>query len=411
MNPPANPPRDAAAPTTATQPAGALQGLKILDASRLLPAALCTQMLADLGAQVLKVEEPGRGDYQRAFPPMGKVDSGTFLLCNRNKRSMTLNLKSEEGKQVFKQLAAQSDVVVEGFRPGVMKRLGLDYEVLKAINPRLIYCAVSGFGQDGPYKMVAGHDLNYMGIVGALPLFGKAGEGPMVPGLLTADIGGGSLMAVYGILAAVIARQANGQGQMVDVSMMDGAMSFLAYHASEPLFGDCEPKGGEYRNTGGAPCYSIFRCKDGHYVTLGALEDHFWARFCDLIGQPELMQDQFPDGDARTRQFKRLDEVFAQRTRAEWVELFFKHDIPGGPVNTMREAFDDPHVRARELLMHVDHPVEGRIPQLGFPVKFSGTPARITSPPPVLGEHTTQVLSQLGFSQTQIQAMADAGVT
>ena len=177
---------------TLAQPPQALPGLKILDASRLLPAALCTQMLADLGAQVLKVEEPGRGDYQRSFPPMGKADSGTFLLCNRNKQSITLNLKSEEGKAVFRKLAADADVVVEGFRPGVMKRLGLDYESLKEINPRLIYCAVSGFGQDGPYKMVAGHDLNYMGIIGALPLFGQAGGPPMVPGLLTADLWAGT---------------------------------------------------------------------------------------------------------------------------------------------------------------------------------------------------------------------------
>ena len=398
------------APIPARAPA-ALQGLKILDASRLLPAALCTQMLADLGAEVLKVEEPGRGDYQRSFPPMGKADSGTFLLCNRNKRSMTLNLKSVEGKEIFKRLAAESDVVVEGFRPGVMSRLGLDYEVLREINPRLIYCAVSGFGQDGPYKMVAGHDLNYMGIIGALPLFGKAGEGPMVPGLLTADIGGGSLMAAYGILAAVIARQANGAGQMVDVSMMDGAMSFIAYHAAEPLFGNCDPRGGEYRNTGGAPCYNIFRCKDGHHVTIGALEEHFWARFCDMAGVPELKNEQFPEGEARTRQFRRLDDVFAERTRAEWVELFFKHDIPGGPVNTMREAFDDPQVRAREMLLHVDHPVEGRIPQLGFPVKFSRTPGRITSPPPSLGQHTSQVLEALGYTSVEIDAMSQTGVT
>ena len=389
----------------------ALPGLKILDASRLLPAALCTQMLADLGAEVLKVEETGRGDYQRTFPPMGKVDSGTFLLCNRNKKSITLNLKSEEGKAVFKKLAAEADVVVEGFRPGVMKRLGLDYETLKEINPRLIYCAVSGFGQDGPYKMVAGHDLNYMGIIGALPLFGMAGGPPMVPGLLTADIGGGSLMAAYGILAALLARQATGQGQFVDVSMMDGAMSFIAYHASEPLFGDVDPKGGEYRNTGGAPCYSIFRCKDGNYVTLGALEEHFWERFCDAAGVPELKADQFPDGEARSKQFEALDHVFEQRTRAEWVELFFKHDIPGGPVNTMREAFEDPHVKAREMVMHVDHPVEGRIPQLGFPVKFSGTPARISAPPPTLGQHTNEVLERLGYTQQQIAEMAKNGVT
>jgi len=392
------------------QSRAALSGLKILDASRLLPAALCTQMLGDLGADVLKVEEPGRGDYQREFPPMGKADSGTFLLCNRNKRSMTLNLKSEEGKRIFRELAMGSDVLVEGFRPGVMDRLGLGYESLKALNPRLVYCAISGYGQDGPYKMVAGHDLNYMGIIGALPLFSQAGGPPMVPGLLTADIGA-SLMGVYGILAAVLARQASGEGQFVDVSMMDAAMSFLTYHAAEPLFGTEDPRGGEYRNLGGAACYGIFRCQDGHYVTLGALEEHFWHRFCDAAGVPELKDDQFPEGDARARQFRRLEDTFLQRTRAEWVELFFRHDIPGGPVNTLREAFDDPQVRAREMLLHVDHPVEGRIPQLGFPVKFSGTPAKIHAPPPTRGQHTADVLRALGLAQERIDELARSGVT
>ena len=387
----------------------ALRGIKVLDASRLLPAALCTQLLGDLGADVLKVEEPGRGDYQRSFPPMGKQDSGTFLLCNRNKRSLSLNLKSDEGKAIFKQLAEQSDVLVEGFRPGVMDRLGLGYEAMKAINPRLIYCAVSGYGQNGPYQRVAGHDLNYMGIIGALPLFGKAGEGPMVPGLLTADIGA-SLSAVYGILAAVIARQHTRQGQMVDVSMMDAALSFLTYHAAEPLFGDCDPRGGEYRNTGGAPCYGIFRCMDGHYVTLGALEEHFWSRFCDLAEVPHLKTEQFPEGEARERQFVELETVFRRKTRAHWVELFMQHDIPGGPVNNMREAFEDPQMKARDMLLHVDHPIEGRIPQLGFPVKFSDTPARITTAPPVLGQHTAEVLNSLGFSAEQIQALATRSV-
>jgi len=390
--------------------AAALKGLRILDASRLLPAALCTQMLGDLGADVLKVEEPGRGDYQRDFPPTAKADSGTFLLCNRNKRSLTLNLKSEEGKRIFRELAAASDVLVEGFRPGVMDRLGLGYDALKALNPRLIYCAISGYGQDGPYRLVAGHDLNYMGIIGALPLFSQAGGPPMVPGLLTADIGA-SLTAAWAILAAVLARQSTGEGQFVDVSMMDAAMPFLTYHAAEPLFGNCDPRGGEYRNLGGAPCYGIFRCSDGHYVTLGALEEHFWARFCDLAGVPELKADQFPEGEARERQFRRLEEVFRTRTRAEWVGLFLQHDIPGGPVNTMREAFEDPHVKARELLLHVDHPVEGRIPQLGFPVKFSATPGRITAPPPTRGEHTREVLRSLGLTDERIDELKRQGVT
>lgn len=396
--------------TSSTPSPSALAGLKILDASRLLPAALCTQLLADLGAEVLKVEEPGRGDYQREFPPMGKEDSGTFLLCNRNKRSMTLNLKSEEGKRIFRELAARSDVVVEGFRPGVMDRLGLGYEALKTLNPRLIYCAISGYGQDGPYRMLAGHDLNYMGIIGALPLFSQAGGPPMVPGLLTADIGA-SLTGAYGILAAVLARQSTGAGQLVDVSMMDAAVSFLTYHAAEPLFGNLEPRGGEYRNLGGAACYGIFRCKDGHYVTLGALEEHFWHRFCDQAGVPELKADQFPEGEARQAQMRRLEDVFLQRTRAEWVDLFFRHDIPGGPVNTMTEAFQDPQMRAREMLLHVDHPVEGRIPQLGFPVKFSGTPASIDAPPPTRGQHTRDVLLALGLTPERIAELARERIT
>ena len=232
----------------------------------------------------------------------------------------------------------------------------------------------------------------------------------MVPGLLTADIGA-SLTAAYGILAAVIARQATGTGQMVDVSMMDSAVSFLTYHAAEPLFGNIDPRGGEYRNTGGAPCYGIFRCQDGHYVTLGALEEHFWARFCDLAGAPHLKADQFPEGAARENQFRELEAIFRGKTRAQWVDLFMQHDIPGGPVNTMREAFDDPQVKAREMLLHVDHPVEGRIPQLGFPVKFSDTPAQITAHPPSLGQHTDEVLQALGFSPAQIQDLADRKVT
>jgi crotonobetainyl-CoA:carnitine CoA-transferase CaiB-like acyl-CoA transferase len=219
------------------------------------------------------------------------------------------------------------------------------------------------------------------------------------------------MIGAWGILAAVLARQKTGVGQFVDVSMMDAAVAFLTYHAAEPLFGKVEPKGGEYRNTGGAPCYGIFRCKDGHYVTLGALEEHFWVRFCDLAGVPQLKQDQFPEGDARESQFRLMEEVFRQRTRQEWVDLFFANDIPGGPVNTMREAFEDPHMRARQMLLHVEHPVEGLIPQLGFPVKFSATPASINSPPPSLGQHTGDVLSGLGYDAGRIADLARNGTT
>src|SRR5512146_218613 len=241
---------------------GALDGVVILDLTRLLPGAFCSQMLADLGARVIKVEQPGRGDYNREFAPRARHESGSFLLLNRNKESLTLNLKAAEGKAIFRRLASRADVVLEGFRPGVMDRLGVGYETLRADNRKLVYCAISGFGQDGPYAQVPGHDLNYMAIAGALQLFGKAGEGPIVPGLSIADVGGGSLMAAVGILAALMNRDRTGEGQLVDVSMTDGAVAWLAYHGADTLFGAVEPRGGERPFIGEAACYNVYRCRD-----------------------------------------------------------------------------------------------------------------------------------------------------
>lgn len=219
----------------------ALAGLKVLDLTRLLPGAFCTQLLADYGADVLKIEQPGAGDYNRQFAPIAKEESGSFLLLNRNKRSLTLNLKAEEGRDVFRRLVKEADVVVEGFRPGVMTRLGLDYDALHGVNPRIVYCAISGFGQDGPYALKSGHDLNYLGIAGALQLFGTPDTGPIVPGLSIADVGGGSLMAAFGILAALGARERTGKGQFIDISMTDGLVSWLCYHAADYLFAGVEP--------------------------------------------------------------------------------------------------------------------------------------------------------------------------
>lgn len=387
----------------------ALSGVRILDVSRLLPGALCSQMLADLGASVIKVEQPGRGDYQREFPPLGVKDSGTFLLCNRNKRSLTLNLKSEEGRAIFLRLASEADVLIEGFRPGVMDRLGLGYEALRELNPGLIYCAISGFGQSGPYRHVPGHDLNYMGLLGALPMFSKRGGPPAVPGTLIADIGGGTLMGVVGILAALMARQAHGKGQMVDVSMFDGAFTFLAYHAAEPLFSGLQPRGGEYRNLGGAPCYNVYECADGQYVALAAFETHFWENFCELTGLQEWKEQQWPEGEIRDSQEAALKTLFLRKPADEWCQYFAEHDLPVTRVHSMESAFSDPHFKARELLFHVDHPVEGRIPQLGFPIKLSETPATVTSPPPSLGEHTDDILAALGYDAEAISTLRSNG--
>lgn len=388
----------------------ALEGLKILDLTRLLPGAFCTQLLADYGADVLKVEQPGQGDYNRQFAPIHKQESGSFLLLNRNKRSLTLDLKSPEGKEVFLRLASEADVVVEGFRPGVMERLGLHYDVLAAANPRLIYCAISGYGQDGPRAQASGHDLNYMALTGALQLFGTPVTGPIVPGLSIADVGGGSLMAAVGILTALAARGASGRGQFVDISMADGLVSWLCYHAADYLFGGVEPRGGERPFIGQAPCYNVYRCADGRHLSLGIIEAHFWHRFCDLIRRPDFKAMQWPTGKDALLQQAILTSVFGAEPCDTWVERLAQADIPASPVNSMAEAFDDPQLRHRGMLQHLDHPVEGRIPQLGFPIKFSASPGTFRLPPPLLGEHSESVLAGLGYSAGEIARLRERAV-
>lgn len=388
---------------------GALDGITVLDLTRLLPGAFCSQMLADMGAEVIKIEDPNGGDYNRAWEPFAKTESGSFLLLNRNKKSVTVNLKNDGGKALFRKLAAKADIVLEGYRPGVMDRLGLSYESLKADNPGLIYCAISGFGQDGPLRLASGHDLNYLALAGALQLFGKAGEGPIVPGLSIADVGGGSLMASTGILAALIARGRTGEGQFVDVSMTDGVVSWLALHAPDYLFGNIEPRGGERPFLGQAPCYNVYRCADGGHVALGAIEAHFWQRFCDAADVPEAARTHWPTGDEARRCRDAVAAIFARRSRDEWARLAEEADIPLTPVNSMEEAFRHPQLRHRKMLLEVEHPTEGTVPQLGFPIKLSGTPCEIRSAAPLLGEHTQEILAAAGYDPAAIAALREGG--
>src|SRR6266700_8267938 len=328
-----------------------LSGIRVLDLSRLLPGAYATQMLADFGADVIKVEEPGSGDYGRFMPPQGAGGMSLyFIAINRNKRSMTLNLKSAEGRAIFQRMVRQADVVLESFRPGVLERLGLGYEQLKEVHPGLIYCAISGYGQDGPYRLRAGHDLNYAGYAGLLDYNrGQQGE-PAMPATQLGDLAGGSLMSVIGILTALAGRAQTGEGCMVDVSMTEGVMALLPFFSTVYLNTQKAPQPGHSTLDGGLPCYNIYETRDGKHVTLAALEPKFWHTFCTRIGHLELLPFHTPVGPGEREQaMDMLRAIFKTKTRDEWVAELGDIDACLGPVYTIEEALNDPQAQVRGM--------------------------------------------------------------
>jgi crotonobetainyl-CoA:carnitine CoA-transferase CaiB-like acyl-CoA transferase len=389
---------------------GALAGLRVLDLSRLLPGGFCTLLLADMGAEVLKVEDTAGGDYIRWMPPYyggaeeqrAGVASAYFLALNRNKRSLRLNLKDERGRDVLLRLAEDYDVLVESFRPGVMDRLGVGYDALRERNPRLIYCPISGYGQDGPLTARSGHDTNYLALNGLLGLTGRRGGPPIQSAGQIADLGGGGLMAAVGILAALHERHRSGEGQMVDISMTDGALSWLAMVAARYFAEQQVPHRGEPELTGGIVCYFPYEAKDGGWVSLGALEPKFWQNWCNGVGRPDLIEKQFehPDSEAGAE----VAAVFKGRTRDEWAAFAGEHDCCLEPILDLDEALGSELVRARGMVVELDQPGIGPVKQVGPPIKLSRTPPDPSGAAPALGADTDDVLREVGIDPGPLRA-------
>jgi crotonobetainyl-CoA:carnitine CoA-transferase CaiB-like acyl-CoA transferase len=390
-----------------------LDGLRVLDLTRLLPGGYCSLLMADFGAEVIKVEDTGLGDYVRWSPPFyeGAQDSAKsalFLALNRGKRSIRIDLKTEQGKEVLLRLARDADVLLESFRPGVLDRLGVGWDRLASQNERLIYCAITGYGQDGPNRDRSGHDMNYLGVNGLLGLTGEPDGPPVQAAGQIADLGGGALMALVGVLVALQERERSGQGQFVDCSMFDGSLSWLAMVAADMFATGQAPQRGRLHLAGGICCYRPYRCSDGH-VTLGALEPKFWANFCRGVGREDLLEHAFDPPGSDTH--RALEEIFGQRTREQWAAFASENDCCLEPVLGLDEAVQSEQVAARQMVVELEQPgAERPVKLLGTPIKLSRTPAAPTrAPGPPLGEGTEELLASAGYSAEEIAALYEAG--
>jgi alpha-methylacyl-CoA racemase len=381
-----------------------LAGVRVLDLTRLLPGPMATLHLADMGADVVKIEDAGNGDYAREMGPVREGTSVFFRLLNRNKRGMRLDLKNPQGREAFLRLAKTADVIVEGFRPGVMAKLGLGYDTVSAINPRIVYCSITGYGQDGPYAERAGHDINYIGYAGVGDQIGTEAA-PIVPNFQIADLLGGALTPAMGILAALIDARSSGRGRYVDVAMTESVLA----HAIFPLLGSSENENAPGRGTGmldgGLACYNVYRTRDARYMAVGALERKFWDTLCDILGCQDLKERHLArDEEARTVK-ARLTEIFATRTQSEWTVVFDGADCCVSPILTIDEALANEQVRAREMVAARDG-----LSQFALPVKFSEFSFDIVRAAPKRGEHSGEILREAGYLDAEIEALRKNGV-
>lgn len=387
-----------------------LAGIRVLDLTRLLPGPVCTLHLADLGADVIKIEDTGAGDYARTLgAPDGRV-APVFLAINRNKRAMRLDLKQRQGVEIFLRLVKSADIVVESFRPGVVDRLGVGYAACSAANPRIVYCAISGYGQTGPYRDLAGHDINYCSVAGLTDQIGPAGGDPAIPNLQIADILGGAVLPAMGILAALVDAQKSGKGRFVDVAMTEGVLAHnlqaLAAVANE---GHARPRGEDFLS-GREPCYAVYRCSDGRHMAVGALEKKFWDGVCDVLARPDLKGCHWSLGGDRVPAKQALEEIFSAHPQAHWVEKFRDSDCCVTPVRPLEECMEDPQVAARGMVVRAQHPSAGEALQFAPPLRMSEWKFEIERHAPQAGEHTDEILQEAGYGTQEIAVMRTAGV-
>ena len=392
----------------------ALEGIRVLDLTRALAGPFCTLMLGDYGADVIKIEIPGAGDDTRHWgPPFIGEESAYFLSINRNKRSLTLNFKDPEAIKIFLQLAKDADVVVENFTPGVMSRFGLEYETVKEVNPKIVYCSISGFGQTGPYQNRPAYDQIMQGLSGVMSLTGEPGGDPQKVGIAITDIGAG-MWSAFAIMAAVFHRDQRGEGQYIDISMMDAQVAWLTYQAAT-YFANGEPP----KRLGAAhPTlvpYQAFMCQDGKYINVAVGSERIWERFCRGINKPEMKDnpDYATNGDRvrnRAKIVPYLQEFFLTRSVNEWVQDLQEFNVPCGPINDLADVFSDPQLLHRKMLVEMAHPTLGSIKQTGIPIKFSLTPGGLDRHPPLLGEHNGELLKELGYSDADIDRLAQQEV-
>jgi crotonobetainyl-CoA:carnitine CoA-transferase CaiB-like acyl-CoA transferase len=377
-----------------------LEKVKVIDFSQRLPGPYCSEILADLGAEVIMVERSGSPPETRSVFP------GLFELVNRNKQSITLNLKSEEGKRIAQKLIKKGDILIEESRPGAAERLGIGYRQVKEINPTIIYCSISGFGQDGPYRDRAGHDINYLSLSGILSIQGQLDAPPSRPGVPMVDLASG-MYAAIAILAALRRREAGGTGDYIDVSMFDTMISWMSVRAGALLVYGKRPE-----NEHLSPLNTIFETKDGKRISLGIVEEHFWQNFLKAIGREDLLEDQrFSSPLERKKHAAELiqimKEIISDRNLGEWERILDWRKVPYAPVYSIEEAVNDPHLKARGLLREIDAEGIGRIKEVVFPARFSGFEAEIRRPPPKWGEHTDEILKGLEYSEKEIAKFRD----